>query len=559
MKSSKIFLIAWLAVVGVLAFATVYILSQDAADTDGGDNAAQVPPRDVPGSEADGGKTTERQRTSTRKPRRLTQLVKGRVVTADGAPIVGAGMRVSLPVETAPTEETARMRDILFINDVIYLDIEDWDKPRPLGDWLTNRADRTSAKKGAQVIASGVSDDDGRFEIEIPRHIGGGPFRVTAEAPVGKASAQGVRPGIDVELTVGPVAAATGYVYSGDTNTGVADATVILDDGEMQFTGTTDAEGHFRIEGVAPGRYAVTAGAAGQPPLLGVIKQITTGEDLNIRLPRGTTLRVTAMFEPDEGDDRPLPGVDLVVLETDTYMYVMGRTDMNGVCEFKGLPPGVYSVNGRGERAVPFSEELVSVDGNELVEEVDLLFEPAIDTQLTIVDTSGKPVAGMKFYTANADDQYDVLRSQAIEGETDAQGRFTYAFEFDGPRMLIYGFKKGYSMVRAAPDGHDDQIPLTLVAHPAIRVHGTVRTPDGTPVPDAIVSIEVEPDDPDEIDDFEIIIRTRPDGTYDFPYVPRGEIWLEAELGDDAWSDDYDVELVEGTSEYRVDIELELD
>jgi protocatechuate 3,4-dioxygenase beta subunit len=560
MKSSKILLVLWLGLVGLLAFVLVKSLSEDPGSGDpnapdggnGAENGSAVEPREVPG---EGG----RPRVNDRKPRRMTQKILGRVVGPDGAPVAGASVRVGVPVETSAAPETAKQADIKFINDVIYIDPLEWDQPRPLDDWIQNQENRTSAKSGSEEIASTSTGGDGRFEMEIPRYRGAGPFRVTAEAPIGKASAQGVRPGQDIELTVGPVAAATGFVYSGNENIGVAGATVVLDDGEMRFTGVTGGDGGFRIEGVSPGRYSVSAGAEGHPPLLGNIKVVKTGEDIDLRLPRGTTLRVIATYEPEEGPDRPLPGVDVVALEQDTFTYVMGRTDMNGVLELKGMPPGSYLVNGRGDRAVSFGEELVDISGNQLVQEAELLFEPAIDTQLTVVDTSGQPVAGMVFYTANADEEYDALRSQRVPGETDAQGRFTFAFEFEGPRALVFGFKEGFSLVRAYPDAHDDAIPMTLVAHPALRVHGTVRTPEGQPVPDALVLLEVEPEDPEEIDDYVIHIRSGPDGRYDFPYVPRGEIWISAELGDDAWSDDYDVELEQGKTEYKVDLELELE
>ena len=557
MKSSKLLLILWCGLVGLLAFVLVKSFSGGPGgyDSVGIDSAGEIVPRPVPPDD-----DVERPRVPPRPDRKpMVQKVTGRVVGPDGSPVIGANVRIGVPIETTAAPETAKAEDIRFINDVIYIDPLEWDQPRPMGDWVRDQETRTAAKTGSEELAATSSDGDGRFEMEIPRYVGIGPFRVTADSPIGKASAQGVRPGQDIELTVGPVATARGFVYSGGENVGVAGAFVVLDDGETRFTGETGPDGGFKIEGVAPGRYTVSAGAAGHPPLLSVNKVVRTGEEIDLRLPRGTTLRVTATFEPEEGPDRPLPGVDVVALEQDTFTYVLGRTDVNGVCEFKGLPPGNYLVNGRGDRAVSFGEELVDINGNQLVQEAELLFEPAIDTQVTVIDTAGRPVAGMVFYTANSDEEYDALRSQKIDGKTDAQGRIVFSFEFEGPRALIYGFKEGYSMVRAYPDAHDDAIPMTLVAKPGIRVHGTVKTPDGQPIPDAAVLLEVEPEDPNDIDDYVVHIRSGPDGRYDFPFVPHGEIWLSAELGEDFWSDDYDVELQEGKSEYQVDIEMDLE
>jgi hypothetical protein len=561
MKSSKLIMTTWLVVVGVLMFLAVRLILSDQGDTSGEDDGdgmvAQVDPKN--GETGDDPTKPPRVRPDKPRPPRRTPHVKGRVLGPDGDPVAGAEVRVSLPVEVAPDPESADQADLLFISSCVYIDPLEWDLPRPLSAWLDNLKGQTAKQPGAEEITGGTTADDGTFDLEIPRHVGLGPFRVTAEASVGKASAQGVRPNVDIELTVGPVAAVTGVVLSGNENVGVPGATVVLDDGESRFLGNCADDGSFRIEGVSPGRYSVSAGAEGHSPLLDASRVVKSGEELALRLPRGTTVKVSAVYEPEEGPERPLADVDVVIIEQDTFAYVRGRTDLNGICEFAGLPPGSYLVNGMAERAVSFGEELVEVSGSSLLEEAELLFEPAIDTRVTVVDEEGQPVVGMEFYTGNVDEEYDALRSVKIDGTTDSQGRLTFAFEFEGPRALLFGFKKGFAMVRAYPDAHDDGIPMTLVARAALRVHGTVRTPEGRPIPDALVLLEIEPEDPNEIDDYLIQIRTNSQGKYDFPYLPRGEIWLSAELGDDAWSDDYEVELLEGQTEYQTDIELELE
>ncbi len=559
MKSSKLLMAAWLVVVGVLMFFAVRVILSDqngSPDDVGPGKVATVPPGV--------GTTPARNHTITDTPpdrgtRHAAQFITGRVLGPDGEPVGGAEVRVSLPVNVVPNEETANWDDIRFIYSVLFIDSLEWDQPRPMAKWIENIRAQTADQPGAEQIADGVSADDGAFKVAIPRHFGIGPFRVTASASVGKAAAQGVRPNVAIELTVGPVAAVAGVVLSGNENVGVPNATIVLDDGETRFFGTTSGDGSFRIEGVTPGRYSVSAGAAGHSPLLNANSVVKSGEELSVRLPRGTTIKVIATYEPEDGPDRPLADVEIVVMEQDTFSYVRGRTDLNGIAEFRGMPPGSYLVNGKAERSVSFGEELVDVDSDKLEVEAELLFEPAIDTQVTVVDEDNQPVVGMVFYTGNADEEYDALRSAKLDGETDTQGRFTFPFEFEGPRALLFGFKQGFSMVRAYPDSHDDAIPLTLVARKALRVHGTVRTPDGRPIPNALILLEIEPNDPEAIEDLAIQIRSNEKGQYDFPYLPRGEIWISAELGEDAWSDDYEVEILEGQSEYQMDIELDLE
>ncbi len=563
MKTSNIFLAVWLVIVAGLAFAAVYFLLLGDGDTDpyaagenGGGNPVTVPPDDPNGN----GERGPRVKPDKPTRKRFEPKIVGRVFGEDGEGAAGVSLIIGLPVTSEAPPETMVERDIRKIYDVIYMDPEEWDQPRPLSAWRETALGSSEAGAASQEIARGSSDETGKFEIDLPRHLGTGPFRLAADGgALGKASAQGVRANQSIELTLGPVSKATGTVLSGNENAGIGGATVILDDGETRFRGTSGDDGTFEIEGVAPGKYRVSAGADDHPPILGEEMEIKQGEPLDIRLPRGTTLVVTTVIETLAGDDQILPDAEIVVMEQNTLSYVLGRSDLNGVAKFDGLPPGIYLINGRGERAISFGEELAPIKADALTAEVELLFEPAIDTPITVVDESGNPVAGVSFYTSNHDDEYDALRSVRVPGETDARGNFTFAFEFEGPRAQVFGFKTGYSMVRAYPDDHEEGAPMRLVARAGLRVHGLVRTPGGTPIPDAIVLLEVEPSADDDDDDYSILIRSGKDGRYDFPYVPHGEIYVSAEHGENDWSDDYDVELIDGQSEYRIDIEMDLE
>ncbi len=567
MKSSNLLLVAWCALVAVVAFFLVRAILP--GDTPPNPDEAVVGPLS-PGPETgsktpgprhpDGGPAGPRDTPQRRK----NPVVLGRVVDGDGNAVPDATVRIALPVESVPAAETSSPEDIAFLYSLLIVMDEDIERPRPFAAFGKSLSGAAGARAGAAELAHVTTGADGRFECPVPGGGGRGPFRVTVESALGKASAQGVQPDDEIELTVGPVAAVTGTVTSGGSNVGVAGAIIVLDDGEGRHTATSAADGSFRIEGVGPGSYLANVAATGQPPLMDATVKVLPGRPLELRLPRGTTLHVvavlTALDPEDVQGDRPLADAQIAVLHQDTLQYVLGKTDANGVVDFDGLPPGTYSVSGRGARAIPFGEEIVNVTGEQLRQEVELSFDPAVDTEVTVVDEGGAPLAGMTFYTANVDEMYDAVRSVRVPGQTDAQGRFTFPFEFEGPRALLFGFKKGFAMVRVYPESHDEGAPMRVVAHPAVRVHGLVRTPEGTPVPDALVLLDVEPDDVDGFDDdLSVQIRSGPDGRYDFPYLPRGAVYLSAELGEEAWSDDIEIEMVDGKSEYEQDIELEVE
>jgi protocatechuate 3,4-dioxygenase beta subunit len=291
-----------------------------------------------------------------------------------------------------------------------------------------------------------------------------------------------------------------------------------------------------------------------------------------LRMPRGSTLRIHAVLvKPDapqprpgaapEGD--PVADAQIVVYNEEMSAYVMGKTNAQGFVELPGMPAGDYVVNGMAKGVVSASEVNMKVDKNQLVQEETIEFDPAVETTVEVVDEAGRPLAGVEFFGVNNEDRYDVLRSAKF-GVTDAEGKVKCVFEASGPRSAAFGFKPGFAVVHAVPDVTDDESspPIHLVAKKPITVHGVVKSSDGRPIPDAVVTVNVAASTEQESTDSDMELEVRADaqGRYTLPFLPRSEnITVTGASPDGSSQMDEDVELKDGTSDYTLDISMELD
>ncbi len=566
MKSSTALLGAWFLVVAALVFGVVYVVLQSSRnDTATTPTDAEVRPLgaggEKPGPARPPRHKPDRARTTPPAPRQLE--ITGTVRNPEGETVEGARVTLWLPGKKASLADTpeVNLADIQRVNALVYIDPLDWDQPRPMSLLTETAATAAPRRDAGTEVAAVDTSGDGTYTLLVPAGVGRGPFRVTArKEDVGSAAAQGVQVGQQLDLTLGTAGQVTGQVIGEAQSLPVAGARVVFDDGEQRWTTTADEGGSFRIEGVTPGYYSVLAGAAGHTPLVDAHVQVKRGEPVVLRLPRGTTLRVTAIAEEDP-QERMVEGAEIVLVENDTYAYVFAKTNAQGIAEFPSLPAGRYVLNGTAPGLTSYGDESVTIDPKQLVQEAEVRFEVAVPTTIEVVDEDGRGISGVEFYSGNADEAYDALRSLKLPGQTDAQGHYPFGFEFEGPRAALYGFKKGFSVVRAMPDDYSEGGMLRIVMKKPIRVHGRVATEDGDPVPDAEVLVEVEPDDDDDLADvLTLQFRTNAEGRYDFGYMPRsGGITIYAETTDgDGWTDEQTVEVLPGRDDYQVDLTMDI-
>ena len=571
MKTSNLLLGLWVLLVAGLALIAVYFLRSDATTPPAGGNGGGVvvdvtPDKPKPPKPHDRG-------TRADKPDRTTPaplLVIGRVLDGEGKPVAGAVVRLLMPAK--PTAGGAsgagadvHMPEIRRVAQIVTL-YEEWADLRPLSAWTEAPPAEAKGGTGADLVRE-TTDADGAFRMTLKGGMGRGPFRLSTRVDaVGSASATDVYAGQNVDLILATGGVVTGKVIKELGEDAVAGAKVVFDSGETQYTAVSDAKGEFRIEAMPPGRFTLRAGAKGLTPILDQPVQVVRGEPVTIKLPHGTTLRIKTILNEEgtrEGAEPPIPNVEVVALEETTQIYVIGTSNDYGLVEFAGLPAGSWIVNGRVNGFVSEGDALIKIDARQEIVEDEVTFESAVDTPLKVVDETGLPLAGVEFFTSDGSDSYDAVRSEKLEGKTDAQGEWKFPFEFDGPRCMLFGFKKGYGFVHAYPDDYSGGDPIQLVMKKAVRVFGRVTDEQGTGVPNAVVRMTLEPNDDDDhtlADSVSLQLRTDTQGRYDFPYVPEGyEVSIEAEdENEDAWSDDMPtVEQQPGVKEYEVNLRLE--
>lgn len=571
-KTSTALMIAWLVLIAGLIGAIMFFTlngRQAPTEPDAPVVPVQVKPRPpaekkpshpVPGRSHSGQDTSVKETTISGVVHAPTGEVVG---GAHVAIFAWSGAKAGQP--SVPPD----MDEIKLINQMIYITPEDWDTPRSLGKW-TGGDDDASRADGSELVSADTKDD-GSFTITLPPHLGTGPFRLTAQKTgVGSASISDVKAGaVPLEITLGPEANVTGTVVTEVDSVPVEGARVSFDSGARRLTATTGPGGKFTVEGVTPGRYELVVAAKGKTPLFEPTYTVHPNDTVpvTLRMPRGTLLRVKAVLDKaDEAGSSPKGGADgdpvanaqIAAYCEDAGIYVLGKTNASGVVEFAGVPAGRYALNGLAPGVVSVGEEQIVIDRNQLTQEQTVSFEPAVDTPVEVVDEDGRPVAGVDFYTVNSDEKYDSLRSLKT-GTTDSEGKLKFAFEFDGPRSAMFGFKPGYALVRAYPDDNSSGDPIRLVAKKPIRVHGSVKTTDGRAIPDTVVAISISPAQ-DAADDMELEIRADKDGHYDFPYLPHADgITISATAPDGISQEDQDLELVAGQTDYTVDLSIEFD
>jgi hypothetical protein len=573
MKQSNALLAAWLVLIAVLAGTLVYFTfsAQDAAPVVPDAPVVKVQPKTTPPKPADvkPPKPQTRKRSPADRPSDQPLTVTGTVQDRDGKPVAGAQVALYRQTTKPGQPETPPdVEELRLVSQIVYVPTDSWELPRRLENWTQGAEAQT--EDAGEALASTESKDDGKFTITLEKRLGNGPFRLTAQkTELGSATVANVDTGQAVIVQLGQAAAFAGVVITEVDSVPVEGARVKLEGGQRSYAGVTAAGGKFAIDGVSPGLYQLSVAAKGRTPLFETGFRIAPNDPnpYTLRLPRGTTLRVKCVVEvvndmtDDDGATKtgdPVANAQVVAFSENTFAYVLGKTNAEGVAEFPGLPAGTYILNALAPKLVSMGEEAVVIDRNEMTKEASLAFEPAVETPIEVVDEDGRPVAAMDFYSVNVDEAYDALRSVKV-GTTDADGRIKFAFEFDGPRCAIYGFKQGYSFVRAYPDSYDAGDPMRLVAKKPVRVRGLVKTEDGHAIPDAVVEISVMSDDEEaQFDDVRLEVRSDADGRYDFPFLPRvSGISLSALSPDGAASDIADLELSDAKSEYEVDLVLE--
>lgn len=283
-----------------------------------------------------------------------SSAVEGRVVDEDGKPVPGS--RVSL----VPTEPTAMSRGFMMFS--------------------------------ANATRSAVSADDGSFRLE---DVPPGAVEVRAEA-AGKQS--GVLSNLEVpsgqdlkgvEIELAAAAVVEGRVLAGGRPVPGAEVQIVQPDmgrGTRFFMmpmATTDGDGYYRLDGVAPGTRAVQVEHKSYTKAVRELEVRSGTNSLDVALEKGS--EISGRVVGDDG--RPVPSARVLLVEGSRFWDLPSATSAaDGSFTIEGVADGTYRVKAEKEGYAGGEGEEVTVAGSVAGVEVKLATGGTIVGQLKGLD-----------------------------------------------------------------------------------------------------------------------------------------------------------------------------
>lgn len=344
-----------------------------------------------------------------------------------------------------------------------------------------------------------LTDDEGRFSIEIPGAIGASVPLTVSKGGYVTATPVIRRENVStpIELRLARGAAITGIVLDmrGMPAQGYrvtvrrVDANPERDGAPAQYSGTTDDRGEYRIGGLVSGTYDVAAGSLssimelvnGKVQVreggLGAIVQVRvgTGDELGgvgLVAPAMTAAQETAAIAAEVNRLRGVADPKQIVLPRGTAASVRGRvltaartpvaratvrvsgpaaslmitTDDDGVFEARGLRAGQYTAEATvnqivwryGQERVGQASRPIAVSTDQAVEGIDIILPAARAIYGVVADEHGEPVQGARVQTFQIQYAGDRLVATPVgqERRTDDRGSYRLWGLYDGSYLI---------------------------------------------------------------------------------------------------------------------------
>ena len=328
---------------------------------------------------------------------------------------------------------------------------------------------------------------------------------------------------------------------------------------------TTDAEGHFTLEAMAPGRYffsAMRQGYVGQRISGGgssgrglTVSPDQHTNDLVIELTPGAN--ISGHIKTSDG--KALPGVSLEVVKyfhggETKQIHAVGSpafTNANGDYHITGLSPGKYyvraivpsSAKGSSKEALPTtyypnstdisSASILSVRPGQDLNGLDLTITPVraitISGKITQIGSVSPPSSAA--VTLISDDS-----SSQVEVSTDAKGNFELQAIPSRNYILVARVEPPDSKTsmlwgqRALHAGDVNIRNANFAIGPGVPVSGRIHVDDKSNVDLSKITVDLQPDGNPSVDALmpEVMsAQVRADGTFAFPSVPQGTLQVE--------------------------------
>ena len=334
--------------------------------------------------------------------------------------------------------------------------------------------------------ASGVSDGQGKFSIA---GLAAGRHRVSAFAE-GLASSEAVDINVEAGRSTGeivlrlqPAARLAGVVTDGRDPIVAAQVTLGMGGpgGGSGFDAVTQADGSFVIDPVPRGRTNVFVRDydVKDPKILNIDKASMTGVRILVTGLGAVSGRVTK-------EGKPVAGSRVMCGRTETVV-----TENDGSFIVRGLPPDKYHVfaDSPEEGAFGESDDFTLKKGEQHNVDIEIKYSSSIAG--TVVDSDGKPVAGVMV-------NYDAPKIQD-SGHDAPDGSFRAAFMKGSATYtpVVFAGPRNFSKLRVASGGdpvdvkdgntHVEGVRI-VVQRDHLTIAGTTVDGDGNPLGDVHIN-----------------------------------------------------------------------
>jgi hypothetical protein len=476
---------------------------------------------------------------------RVHLAVRGMVLASDGTPAEGALVVVSIPAATEGTAAPAvpavpAPPDVPVGTEVLREMFALTDEEAAGCCWATGIPRVPPSPLQAPEAGRARTGTGGAFEIRVDTR---GPFRVDASHEGGTATESRVRAGgAPCLLRLAKRAALEGRVLQDMSNAPVEGAVVVAASRDTSATATSGPDGAFALPGLAPGRWRVTAGAAGYAMAVQADVEVPTKEPLDLRLGTGWTANVKVWEwslgapgrrrrdAPRDDTRRPLEGALVALLQRSTGSFRAGVSGPDGTVRLDRLGPGTWEIAARKEGyGVGIGRALRLAPDGPPEESRDVRLVPLAPTTVVVRGEDGAPLAGVAVYTGGEGEDFDPRRSRLL-GRTDVDGRIAVTFDEGVPWKAVAWVipDAGAAAVKVEPGEPGEAVKVALGKGRVVE--GVVKDSRGRLLAGARVTLTVDKD-PREMG-LEFRTRTDDTGAFRFPAVPFGGISIDVETAD---------------------------
>ena len=393
--------------------------------------------------------------------------------------------------------------------------------------------------EGAHVTAKGSrwnrgaltftrSDADGQFTLWTdPPSVG-----ITAHAEgYTKGSRSAAIPGTFVELFLTPESVVVGTVVWVGTDKPVDNALVSIGGWPSKHAARSNAEGHFRLEGLEPGDYKLEVVGEELMGLADTKVHVGLGETSDpvvIEAHPAFSVRGTVLVDDQTPCSYGTVSLQDTARKDEQAKRSQGQPD--GSVLVKGLLPGTYEVSVSCEQHVPQREYPQIVVADTSIDGLQWSVSAGQSVQGRVVDAEGQPVANARISArAKANKDPGAQRTNSWGSRSEPDGSFALsgllpgdyelnAYHPDLPRPIEA------VDVELPPGRNVDDVTITMPAHGTIE--GIVRDEKSEPVAGVSVSVSGPR--------WGGGARTNDEGRFVVEHVEVGEYRIRAQRG---WSD----------------------